>query len=114
MFVASMDTSTRKKEDTIFKIIDNVLKQVFGEEATNFIYNYLEHNYSLRRSEFSEKIELFAKGLEDCLSSGAFVVENKILDDIYSTYGSFIKANPKSTSVEYDFASQMKLAMQRA
>src|SRR3989304_6228378 len=74
--VATVEQPTKKKEDTIFKIIDNVLKQVFGEEATLFIYKFLERNYSLRQSEFSEKIDTFAKGLGDCLSTGALAIES--------------------------------------
>jgi hypothetical protein len=104
MRVLTLKTPT-KKEDTILKIIDNVLNQVFGKEATRFIYRYLEHNYSLHRNEFSDKIEVFAKGLEDCLSSGAFIIEGKILDHIYSRYGAL------PVSEGYDFASKMKLAM---
>ncbi|MCW4046367.1 MAG: hypothetical protein NWE99_02230 [Candidatus Bathyarchaeota archaeon] len=48
---------------------------------------------------------MFAKGLEDCLSSGAFIVESKILDHIYSHYGAL------HVPEGYDFASKMKLAM---
>jgi hypothetical protein len=112
--VAALVSLNRKKEDTILKIIDNVLNQVFGEEATHYIYKYLERNYSLRRDEFSEKIELFAKGLEDCLSTGAHPVENKILDDIYSRYGAFREINPESMPEAFDFASQIKIAIQKA
>ncbi len=108
----SLETLTTKKEDTVFKIIDRVLKQVFGEEATLFIYKYLEHHYSLRQCEFSEKIGTFAKGLEDCLSSGAFVIESKILDDVYSQYGSFQKIDFERTPEEYDFASKIRFAIQ--
>jgi hypothetical protein len=50
-----METPPRKKEDKIFEIIDRVLTQVFGEEATLLIYKYIEQHYSLRQSEFSEK-----------------------------------------------------------
>jgi hypothetical protein len=102
-----------RKEDKIFKIIDSVLKQVFGEEATRFIYKYLEQHYSLRQSDFSKKIDVFAKGLEDCLSTGACVIENKILDDISSVYGSFGSIKQRKPE-RYDFASQMKIVMQRA
>ena len=109
-----METLTRKKEDQIFKIIDKVLKQVFGEEATLFIYKYLERHYSLHQSEFSEKIDVFAKGLEDCLSSGALAIESKILDDITATYGAFNKIGFKRQPERYDFASQMKIVMQKA
>ena len=109
-----MAAPPRKKEDKIFKIIDRVLTQVFGEEATRLIYKHLERHHSLRQSEFSEKIDVFAKGLEEFLSSGAYVVESKILDDIYSSYGSFGKMSLQRTPEEYDFASQMKIAIQKA
>ena len=111
---ASFEPLTIKKEAAIFKIIDNVLKQVFGEEATLFIYKFLERNYSLRQCEFSEKIDTFAKGLEDCLSSGAFVVECKILDDICSRYGAFREGDFEGTPDGYDFASKMRIAIQSA
>jgi len=109
-----LEISTRKKEDKICKIIDKVLKQVFGEEATLFIYKYLEQHYSLHQSEFSEKIDVFAKGLEECLSSGAFAIENKILEDISSIYGTFSKTRFERKPERYDFASQMKIAMRKA
>ena len=108
-----MDTPHRE-DDKIFKIIDSVLKQVFGENATLFIYNYLEQRYSLRQSDFSQKIDIFAKGLEDCLSSGAFAVETKILEDFYSAYGALGTNRYQRTAERYDFASQMKVAIQRA
>ena len=109
-----LDTLPREKDDTIFKIIDKVLKQVFGEEATLFIYKYLEQHYSLRQSDFSKKIDVFAKGLEDCLSSGAFAIESKILDDLSSVYGAFRKVGNERNPDGYDFASQMKIAIQKA
>ena len=106
--------SIRKKEDQIFKIIDKVLKQVFGEEATSFIYKYIERQYSLHRSQFSEKIDVFAKGLEECLSSGAFAVESKILEDISAIYGTISEARFERTSEGYDFATKMKIVMRKA
>ena len=112
--VTQLNTLLRKKEDKIFKIIDKVLKQVFGEEATLFIYKYLEQHYSLRQSEFSEKIDIFAKGLEECLSSGAFAIESKILEDISSIYGSFSEVKFERKPERYDFASQMKIVVRRA
>jgi hypothetical protein len=63
---------------------------------------------------FPKKIDIFAKGLEDCLSSGAFAIENKILDDIYSRYGSFRKIKFERTPVGYDFVSQIKIVMQKS
>ena len=109
-----MDALPRKKEDKIVRIIDRVLKYVFGEEATLLIYKYLERHYSLSQSEFSEKIDVFARGLEGFLSSGACVVESKILDDIYSSYGALPRTRRERTLEESDFASQIRIAMQKA
>jgi len=109
-----MDTLPREKNDKIFQIIDKVLKQIFGEEATLFIYKYLEQHYSLRQSDFSKKIDVFAKGLEECLSSGAFAIESKILADISAVYGPFNKTDFERKPERYDFASQMKIALRKA
>jgi hypothetical protein len=109
----SIMKQTNKKENKISKIIDKVLKQVFGEEAALLIYKYLEVTYSLKQDEIAEKIDLFAKGLEEFLRSGAYVVERKILEDIYSTYGLLRRLELEKTR-EDNFVSQVKLLMQRA
>src|SRR3990172_5694702 len=109
----TLETLSEKKEDKISGIIDSVLKQVFGEPATVFIYKHLQSRYSLSQSEFSARIDVFAKGLEDFLSSGAYVIENRILSEIYSSYGS---ENRVSFNVamfeEPDFANQVRTATQ--
>ena len=108
-----METPSGKKEDKIFGIIDTVLKQVFGEPATILIYKYLQNRYSLSQNEFSSKIDVFAKGLEDFLSSGAYVIESKILSEIYSSYGSENSANFGIAMFdEPDFANQVRVAIQ--
>jgi hypothetical protein len=111
--VTTLDTLHKEKNDRILQIIDKVLNQVFGEEATQFIYNYLERYYSLSRSEFSERIDVFAKGLEDCLSSGAHVIESKILNDISAVYGSLNNMN-FGRAERYNFENQMKTVLRKA
>lgn len=100
-------------ENKISKIIDKVLKQVFGEEATLLIYKYLEVTYSLKQDEIAEKIDVFANGLEEFLRSGAYVVEKKILEDIYSTYGLLNRLELRKTRGD-DFVGRVKLLMQKA
>jgi 5'-deoxynucleotidase YfbR-like HD superfamily hydrolase len=102
------------KEDKISKIIDKVLKQVFGEEATHLIYRHLENNYSLKRNEITEKIDVFAAGLEEFLRSGAYVIERKILEDIYSNYGLLRRLELERVQEESDFVSQVKSLMRKA
>ena len=108
-----METPSEKKEDKISTIIDSVLKQIFGEPATTLIYKHLQNRYSLSQSEFSSRIDVFAKGLEDFLSSGAYVIESKILNEIYSSYGSENNANFGIAMFdEPDFANQVRVAIQ--
>jgi hypothetical protein len=114
-----MEPLTRKKEDKIFQIIDRVLKGVFGETATELIYRHLESRYSLSRNEFSDKFDVFAKGIEDFLTSGAYLVENRILDeilnDIYPTRGQERGVDLRViNSEEPDFAGQIKFAERNA
>lgn len=103
----------KKKQDVnevISKIVDRVLLYVFGEEGSKLIYAYLESNYSVRRNEIGDKIELFARGLEDFLKSGARIIERKILEDICSCYGQ-IRTLEIQQMDEFDFAHQVKLLM---
>ncbi|MGB9740741.1 MAG: hypothetical protein ACP5IM_05180 [Candidatus Bathyarchaeia archaeon] len=103
-----------KKMNKISKIVDHVLRQIFGEEATLLIYKYLETNYNVKQNEIAEKIEVFAKGLENFLSSGAYAIERKILEDIYSSYGLLRRLELEEVHEEYDFASHVKLLLQNA
>jgi len=103
-----------KKEDQVAKIIDKVLHQIFGEEATSLIYRHLERNYSLKRNELTEKIDVFAQGLEDFLRSGAYVIERKILDDIYSSYGLLRRIELGKANEEGDFVNRVKSIVKRA
>ena len=71
----------QKKSYRLFRIVDKVLKQIFGELAAVTIYKYLEEKYSLKREDIPDEPEMFAEGLEKFLSdSGASLVFGTILD----------------------------------
>jgi hypothetical protein len=110
----TIQQSTNRKDDKISRAIDKVLNQVFGQEATQLIYKHLEHNYSLKHDEISKKIDVFAQGLEEFLRSGAYVVEKRILQDIYSNYGLLHRLECENVGDERDFVSQMKVVMHKA
>ena len=105
---------TSSKNDAVLAIIDKVLNQVFGKEAAILIFRYMEHNYSLKRSEISDKIELFAQGLEDFLRSGAYVIERKILEDINSDCNLLRRMELEKVEDEASFVAQMKTFMHKA
>ena len=94
-----------KHDDAVSRAIDRVLKQIFKDEGRHLIYKYLEAHHSLKQDEITEKIDVFARGLEDFLSSGAYVVETKILEEIYSSYG--LVQRPELD----DFPDQIRILM---
>jgi hypothetical protein len=117
MLETEMETLIQQKtksDEKISKIIDRVLKQVFGQEATMLIYSHLERCYALKPDEIAERIDIFAQGLEEFLRSGAYVIERKILDDIYSSCGLLRRLELEKVQEESDFVGQVKMLMRRA
>jgi hypothetical protein len=104
-----MDTLSQSasKNDVVAEVIDKVLTQVFGKEATALIYKHMERNYSVKYSEISDNIELFARGLEDFLRSGAEIIERKILEDI-SLNSRKLRDLQFESADDFDFVTQMK------
>ena len=105
---------TSGKNDAVLAIVDKVLNQVFGREATNLIYRYMEQNYAVKRSEIGDKIELFAQGLQDFLRSGASIIERKILEDLNSDCDELRRIELEKVEDEASFVAQMKTFMRRA
>ena len=72
----------KKKSERLFKIVDKVLKQIFGETATLFIYKHLEEKHALKREDIINELEIFTEGLEKYLGdSGALVVLETLLNE---------------------------------
>jgi len=110
-----MSALTKSKNgyyDEVSIAIDNVLRKIFGDEATRLIYRYLKNRYLLSQDEIAEKIDVFAEGLEEFLMSGAHVIEMKILEDIYSSYGVTLRQEFGRIS-RHDFVDQMKILIQK-
>jgi len=77
-------TKHRKFDRILLDVVDQGLKDVLGEPAVRFIYDYLETNSSLKREDIPKKPETFVEGLEEMLSSGAKVIEKLILKNLCS------------------------------
>ena len=72
----------KDKPERLFKIVDKVLKQIFGETATLFIYKYLEEKHSLKQEDIPNELEIFSEGLEKYLGdSGASVVLETLFNE---------------------------------
>jgi len=108
------ETTTVSEEEKISKIISQVMKKVFGKEAAHLIFQYLENRCSLKQNEIAGRIDVFAKGLEEFLDSGAYAIERKILEDIYSSYGLLRQLELQKTHEDHNFVGQIRNLMQRA
>jgi len=70
------------RPEKLFKIVDKVLKQIFGEPATLFIYKYLEEKHSLKQEDIPNELEIFTEGLEKYLgASGTSVVLETLFNE---------------------------------
>jgi len=64
-------------DELMFVAIDDTMRQVFGEPASEVIFSFMEKHGSLKREEVGEKIEVFYAFLEKLLGSeGAQVIRN--------------------------------------
>ena len=60
----------------LFEAIDDTMRQVFGESASELIYGLVERYAFLKREEVGEKIEVFYSCLEKLFGSeGAQVIQ---------------------------------------
>jgi len=105
--INTLTNQKQKYENKASKAIDKVLRKIFGDEATLLIYKYLENSYSVRQDEIVEKIDVFAEGLEKLLSSGAYVIEKKILEDVYSNHSLTRRLEFERAESNMTFVSQM-------
>ena len=69
--------------DLLLKVVDETLRQVFRETGTKVIYGFLENKSHLKREEIAEKPEVFSTGMKKLVGSGAPVIENLILKNLY-------------------------------
>jgi len=70
--------SQNRQSRNLNKVVDKVLNQILGPEATQIIYDYLENNHRIQRHEIAEKFDSFNHALKEYLGSGAIVVEKVI------------------------------------
>ena len=85
----------------LLQTIDGNLKQIFRETATHIIYQFLEKNYSLKREDIPEKLETFMEGLQEFFRSGAHMIEQSILKELYSNLGLKYKSRKCYGFVDY-------------
>lgn len=74
--------------------VDNTLKQIFKEDGTKVIYEFLENHSRLRLEEVADKPEVFSATLERLMVSAARVIEKMILKNLYRRLGLKFEEKP--------------------
>ena len=81
-FLMISQFSSQNKERQAVEVIDNVLNQILGQEATQIIYKYLESNYLIQKHEIVEKLDSFNCALEEYLGAGATIIKKIIMQSL--------------------------------
>lgn len=76
--------------------INEVLVEVLGEKGANSIYYFAENGYGIKKNEFARDVQKFQVLLKDMFRVGAILLEQKIMEKIYSK----IKMCDKNITVE--------------
>ena len=66
------------------EVVDETLKQIFSDDGTKVIYDFLEKHSNLKLKDVAKKPEIFSASLERLLISAARVIEQNILKNLYS------------------------------
>lgn len=66
------------------EVVDETLKQIFSDDGTKVIYDFLEKHSNLKLKEVANKPEVFSASLERLMVSAARVIEQIILKNLYS------------------------------
>jgi hypothetical protein len=74
---------------------------VLGEIVRQTIYERVENQYGLKRTEIPEWLEAFHKALKSVLGVGAKTVERLIAKNLYQRLGLKFTPRPEWTLIEY-------------
>jgi len=80
--MTAMSQSPSKRSEKLNKVVDKVLNQILGQEATQIIYNYLENNHRIQKHEIAKKLDSFNHALEEYLGTGAVVIKKVIEENL--------------------------------
>lgn len=81
-----------KLEKLILEIVNEVIGNVFDDEIADMLLSYLDEHDNL---SIDERLRLFDEILPKILGSGAVIIEDLILETLYSKMGIRLKGREK-------------------
>jgi len=77
------DTTVASLDDLLLLCMNEVLVDVLGIRVREAIYDYLERNHSLARSDVSIHLEVFMRLLEKLFGKGGKTIERSIIRRLF-------------------------------
>lgn len=87
--INGIDSGNKQINWNIFfaNVVDDTLKQVFKEDGTKVIYDFMENQAQLKIEDAINKPDVFSNSLEKLMLSAATIIEQHILKNLYSKLG---------------------------
>ena len=68
----------------LLETIGDVLRQVFGENSAKILLRHVKKSSSLKWEEIPKRAQVFSDALRNILGSGGVIIEDLILETLYS------------------------------
>ncbi|MDG6223199.1 MAG: hypothetical protein IAX21_02400 [Candidatus Bathyarchaeota archaeon] len=81
--IATIENRT-KFDEMLCASINEVLVEMLGEKGANSIYYFAENGYGITKNEFAKDVQKFQTLLRDMFKFGAVLLEQKIMEKLYS------------------------------
>jgi hypothetical protein len=94
--VEKKQSITEKEKDAIFDelldaAINEVLREVIGDKGAKTVYYFAKNAYDLEKEDVVKNIQTFQVLLNDLFKVGAVLMEQKIMERLYSKVSAYHK-----------------------
>jgi hypothetical protein len=108
--VYTPDTTARSVDGLLLQSIDEVLSDLLGRRAREAIYDHLERNHSLARSEIPKHITKFLELLDETFGKGGRTIWKLIVRRMYEKLEWKFYDNPGYEFIDYMEEIRVKVA----
>ena len=84
-------------DEMLTESINEVLKEMLGKKGAKAIYYFAEKGYGITRNELSKDVQKFQALLNDLFKVGSVLLEQKIMEKIYSK----VRVYNKNITLDY-------------
>ena len=95
------DTTAKSLDDLLLHCIDEVLADLLGRRAREAIYDCLERDHSLARSDIPKHMTLFLQLLDETFGKGSRTIWKSIIKRLYEKLEWKFYDNPGYEFIDY-------------